>query len=80
MGRILTIIVIVAGAWTAFIGIWGMAISGNMSTAELQDMQWWIGLGLISVGIGVAASGAARLLTAASDSPVENRRPARQNA
>jgi dipeptide/tripeptide permease len=54
---------VIAGGMTIFIGAWGQAIAGSMSTPELQEMQFWITLALIIAGVGLVASGVARLRT-----------------
>lgn len=62
MSRVLTIVSILAGIWTGFIGSWGLATYTSRSTPELQEMQMWLALALVSGGIGLIAAGVARLL------------------
>jgi hypothetical protein len=64
MYRALNIIVIIAGVVMAFIGAWGLITSGDASTAELQESQLWISIALLAGGIGLLASGLARILPA----------------
>ena len=61
MSKVLIIVAILAGIWTAFIGAWGLAESGSASTVELQEMGFWLALAVFSSGVGLIAAGAARL-------------------
>jgi len=62
MTRVLNAIIIVSGAWTAFIGMWGLIESSSSSTTELQEMQLWISLALVSGGVGLITTGLARVI------------------
>ena len=52
---------VIAGGMTIFIGTWGQVSAGSMSTPELQEMAFWITLALIIAGVGLVATGVARL-------------------
>jgi hypothetical protein len=64
MTRILSLVIVVAGAWTALTGGWGLVEAGSNSTAELQEIQRWISGALLTAGIGLIATGLERLLPA----------------
>lgn len=78
MKNVLNAIVIVAGIMTAFIGSWGFVTAGASSTAELQEMQFWISLALISGGIGLIVAGAAQLVATTARERSEQPRDARR--
>ena len=61
MSNTLNIVAILAGLLTAFIGAWGLATYGSASTAELQEMQFWLALAVVSAGIGLMATSVARM-------------------
>lgn len=66
MAKVLNIVVVLAGFWTGMIGVWGFATYGGNSTAELQEIQMWLSMALISGGLGLIVTGVARLLPGGS--------------
>jgi hypothetical protein len=65
MYRLLNIIAIIAGVVMGFIGAWGVieSISAG-ATSEAENEVIWIALALLAGGIGLVASGLARILPA----------------
>lgn len=57
MSTILNTVTILAGLLTTWIGLWGLAFNGSMSTTELQEMVFWLGLAMFSAGVGLIAAG-----------------------
>lgn len=65
MRTVLSAVVLIAGVLTTFIGAWGLATFGSMSTNELQEMQMWIAIALLAGGLGLVALGIDRMRTRA---------------
>ena len=61
MSKAFVVVAMLAGAWACVIGGWGLSTASSMSTVELQEMGFWLSLAALSCGIGLVASGFARL-------------------